>query len=93
MLAESLNLVERYSDVEDTVAYQIEKTDEYWDIFHEKNDNVAKPNGSISVYKPKTRRKNISVCCCILAVTSIIVGAVVLNIVLFKIVVSKTPVI
>ena len=91
ILAESLMLVERYSDVEDTVAYQIEKTDECCEMFHEKSDSIVKLNESISGYKPKNRRKNISIFCCISAVTFIIVGAVAINFILFKMVVSKTP--
>ena len=91
MLSESLTLAGKDVDVEDTVAYQIEKQNEYQEYNEELNNSMEKPKNSSPLYKSKSRRKNFSICCCVLSVSSIIIGAVVLNIVLFKIVVSRTP--
>ena len=91
MLSESLSLVGNHVDVEDTVAFQIEKQNKYHEYNEELNNSTEEPKNSLPVYKSKRRRVNFSICCCVLSVSSIIIGAVVLNLVLFKIVVSRKP--
>ena len=91
MLSESLTLSGKDVDVEDTVAYQIEKQNEHQEYKLELDNSTEKLKNSLPHYKSKSRRKNFSICCCVLSVSSILIGAVVLNIVLFKIVVSRTP--
>ena len=91
MLTETLKLIDTDLDVADTVAYQVSKQIEYCEDYQEQ-DNVSKtPMTAASNYKSKSRRQNVSVCCCVSAVSVIIVGAVVLNLILFKHIVLRTP--
>ena len=90
-LTESQSLGEQYSEMEDTVAYQIEKNEEHYHQFEDKHDCIIKTNESESVHEPRRCHKIFSVCCCISAVIFIIVGAIFLSLTISKMMISRTP--
>ena len=90
-LTESQSLGEQYSEMEDTVAYQIEKNHEHYHQFEDKHDSIIKINDSVSVHQPRSCHKIFSVCCCISAVIFIIVGAIFLSLTIAKMMISRTP--